>query len=163
MYHKLHHFYDKVPHQFSPPLHKFFPCPNTPPALPRMCEFELEEEKSKAQPERKSGFGYWCKSENRVRWIEYLTSRSSSSNISVLFSSSPSSSYTTDMNPPWYYFVVVPRLLLLLGNTILYYYSSSNSYAFVPTRFPKDAALRFSKEEDFNEWKHLLHIYGIFK
>ena len=29
------------------------------------------------------------------------------------------------------------------------------------TRFPKDSALRFSKEPDFSEWGHRLHIYGL--
>jgi NAD(P)-dependent dehydrogenase (short-subunit alcohol dehydrogenase family) len=29
------------------------------------------------------------------------------------------------------------------------------------TRFPVDAALRYSKETDFNEWKDRLHIYGL--
>lgn len=31
----------------------------------------------------------------------------------------------------------------------------------VSTRFPHDAALRFSKEEDFDSWKHRLQIYGL--
>jgi NAD(P)-dependent dehydrogenase (short-subunit alcohol dehydrogenase family) len=29
------------------------------------------------------------------------------------------------------------------------------------TRFPKDSALRFSKENDFSDWGHRLHIYGL--
>lgn len=29
------------------------------------------------------------------------------------------------------------------------------------TRFPIDSALRFSKESDYNDWKHRLHIYGL--
>jgi NAD(P)-dependent dehydrogenase (short-subunit alcohol dehydrogenase family) len=29
------------------------------------------------------------------------------------------------------------------------------------TRFPVDSAFRFSKEEDYPEWKHRLHIYGL--
>ncbi|MFH2044275.1 MAG: SDR family oxidoreductase [Pseudomonadota bacterium] len=29
------------------------------------------------------------------------------------------------------------------------------------TRFPKDSALRFSKEADFSDWGHRLHIYGL--
>ena len=29
------------------------------------------------------------------------------------------------------------------------------------TRFPKDSALRFSKETDFSKWGHRLHIYGL--
>lgn len=29
------------------------------------------------------------------------------------------------------------------------------------TRFPADSALRFSKEPDFQTWKHRLHIYGL--
>jgi NAD(P)-dependent dehydrogenase (short-subunit alcohol dehydrogenase family) len=31
----------------------------------------------------------------------------------------------------------------------------------VTTRFPRDAALRYSKEEDFDSWKNRLHIYGL--
>ena len=31
----------------------------------------------------------------------------------------------------------------------------------VTTRFPRDSALRYSKEEDFEEWKDRLQIYGI--
>jgi NAD(P)-dependent dehydrogenase (short-subunit alcohol dehydrogenase family) len=29
------------------------------------------------------------------------------------------------------------------------------------TRFPKDSALRYSGEKDFNDWGHRLHIYGL--
>ncbi|WP_321492574.1 SDR family oxidoreductase [uncultured Desulfobacter sp.] len=29
------------------------------------------------------------------------------------------------------------------------------------TRFPKDSALRFAKEHDFDQWGHRLHIYGL--
>ncbi|MCQ2604344.1 MAG: SDR family oxidoreductase [Spirochaetia bacterium] len=29
------------------------------------------------------------------------------------------------------------------------------------TRFPHDSALRFSKEPDFSEWGHRLHVYGL--
>lgn len=29
------------------------------------------------------------------------------------------------------------------------------------TRFPVDAALRYSREKDFNQWKERLHIYGL--
>ncbi len=29
------------------------------------------------------------------------------------------------------------------------------------TRFPVDSALRYSREEDFNQWKDRLHIYGL--
>jgi NAD(P)-dependent dehydrogenase (short-subunit alcohol dehydrogenase family) len=31
----------------------------------------------------------------------------------------------------------------------------------VTTRFPNDAALRFSREKDFDAWKHQLQIYGL--
>ncbi len=33
--------------------------------------------------------------------------------------------------------------------------------AIATTRFPVDSALRFSQEEDFNEWGHRLHIHGL--
>ncbi len=29
------------------------------------------------------------------------------------------------------------------------------------TRFPKDSALRFGREDDFSDWGHRLHIYGL--
>jgi len=29
------------------------------------------------------------------------------------------------------------------------------------TRFPQDAALRYSRESDFGEWKHRLHVHGL--
>ena len=29
------------------------------------------------------------------------------------------------------------------------------------TRFPKDSALRFAKEDDFSDWGHRLHVYGL--
>lgn len=29
------------------------------------------------------------------------------------------------------------------------------------TRFPRDSAIRFAKEEDFKDWQHRLHIYGL--
>src|SRR5204862_1474293 len=29
------------------------------------------------------------------------------------------------------------------------------------TRFPQDSALRYSRETDFAEWKHRLHIHGL--
>jgi NAD(P)-dependent dehydrogenase (short-subunit alcohol dehydrogenase family) len=31
----------------------------------------------------------------------------------------------------------------------------------VTTRFPRDAALRYSREQDFAEWKDRLHVYGL--
>ena len=31
----------------------------------------------------------------------------------------------------------------------------------VTTRFPKDCAIRFSKQKDFYDWKDKLHIYGL--
>jgi len=37
----------------------------------------------------------------------------------------------------------------------------SNALTIVTTRFPKDAALKFSKEQDFVAWKDNLHIYGL--
>jgi NAD(P)-dependent dehydrogenase (short-subunit alcohol dehydrogenase family) len=36
-----------------------------------------------------------------------------------------------------------------------------NASVVVTTRFPKDCALRFSKENDFMDWKDKLHIYGL--
>lgn len=42
--------------------------------------------------------------------------------------------------------------LLLLRNGAL---------TIVTTRFPKDAALKFAKEPDFEQWADILHIYGL--
>jgi len=37
----------------------------------------------------------------------------------------------------------------------------SGARVIATTRFPIDAAIRFAKEEDFNQWKDRLHIYGL--
>jgi len=37
----------------------------------------------------------------------------------------------------------------------------ANAEVIVATRFPRDAARRFSREPDATEWTHRLHIYGI--
>lgn len=37
----------------------------------------------------------------------------------------------------------------------------NGAFIIATTRFPHDAALRFAKEEDYNEWKDNLHIYGL--
>ncbi len=37
----------------------------------------------------------------------------------------------------------------------------SNAHVIVTTRFPVDAAIRFSKEDDFQNFKERLHIYGL--
>jgi NAD(P)-dependent dehydrogenase (short-subunit alcohol dehydrogenase family) len=37
----------------------------------------------------------------------------------------------------------------------------AGAIAVVTTRFPHDAAVRYAKEPDFEEWKDRLHIYGI--
>lgn len=37
----------------------------------------------------------------------------------------------------------------------------SGATVIATTRFPADSAIRFAKEEDFAEWGHRLHIYGL--
>ena len=37
----------------------------------------------------------------------------------------------------------------------------SGATVIATTRFPADSAIRFAKEEDFKEWGHRLHIYGL--
>jgi NAD(P)-dependent dehydrogenase (short-subunit alcohol dehydrogenase family) len=37
----------------------------------------------------------------------------------------------------------------------------SGATVIATTRFPKDSALRYSKEKDFPEWKDRLHVYGL--
>ena len=37
----------------------------------------------------------------------------------------------------------------------------SGATVIATTRFPADSAIRFAKEEDFGEWGHRLHIYGL--
>ena len=37
----------------------------------------------------------------------------------------------------------------------------SGATVIATTRFPADSAIRYSKEEDFSEWGHRLHIYGL--
>lgn len=37
----------------------------------------------------------------------------------------------------------------------------SGASVIATTRFPADSAIRFSKEKDFSQWSHRLHIYGL--
>ena len=59
------------------------------------------------------------------------------------------------------------RVALLTGGRVKIGYQCgikllrAGASLFVTTRFPRDSALRFSKEEDFEEWKDRLQIYGV--
>lgn len=59
------------------------------------------------------------------------------------------------------------RTALVTGGRVKIGYQTSlkllraGARTIVSTRFPHDAALRFSREEDFSEWKHRLQIYGL--
>ncbi|MCB1144124.1 MAG: SDR family oxidoreductase [Leptospiraceae bacterium] len=59
------------------------------------------------------------------------------------------------------------RIALITGSRLkIGYHTSlmllrSGAEVIATTRFPVDSAYRFSKEEDFNEWKDRLHIYGL--
>lgn len=59
------------------------------------------------------------------------------------------------------------RVALLTGGRVKIGYQAgikllrSGAKLIVTTRFPKDSALRYSREEDFNNWKDRLEIYGL--
>jgi NAD(P)-dependent dehydrogenase (short-subunit alcohol dehydrogenase family) len=59
------------------------------------------------------------------------------------------------------------RVALLTGGRVKIGYQAgikllrSGVSLVVTTRFPRDAALRFAREEDFEAWKERLHVYGL--
>ena len=59
------------------------------------------------------------------------------------------------------------RVALLTGGRVKIGYQAgikllrAGSALIVTTRFPMDAALRYSKEKDFEHWKHRLHVFGL--
>jgi len=56
---------------------------------------------------------------------------------------------------------VVTGSRLKIGYHITLILLRSGATTIATTRFPVDSALRFSKEEDFTEWGHRLHIHGL--
>jgi len=56
---------------------------------------------------------------------------------------------------------VVTGSRLKIGYHITLILLRSGASVVATTRFPVDSALRFSKEEDFTEWGHRLHIHGL--
>ncbi|MEN8927917.1 MAG: SDR family oxidoreductase [Flavobacteriales bacterium] len=56
---------------------------------------------------------------------------------------------------------VVTGSRLKIGYHITLILLRSGAEVVATTRFPVDSALRFSKEEDFTEWGHRLHIHGL--
>lgn len=56
---------------------------------------------------------------------------------------------------------VVTGSRLKIGYHITLILLRSGATVVATTRFPVDSALRFSKEEDFTEWGHRLHIHGL--
>ena len=56
---------------------------------------------------------------------------------------------------------VVTGSRLKIGYHITLILLRSGASVVATTRFPVDSALRFSKEEDFKEWGHRLHIHGL--
>lgn len=48
-----------------------------------------------------------------------------------------------------------------IGYEIVLMLLRNNAFVIVTSRFPKDTALRFSKEKDFDDWKDRLNIYGL--
>jgi NAD(P)-dependent dehydrogenase (short-subunit alcohol dehydrogenase family) len=59
------------------------------------------------------------------------------------------------------------RIALLTGGRVKIGYQAgikllrAGASLIVTTRFPRDSALRYSKEEDFEAWNHRLHIFGL--
>lgn len=59
------------------------------------------------------------------------------------------------------------QLALITGSRLKIGYQSTlmmlraGAHVIATTRFPVDSALRYSREEDFHEWKNRLHIYGL--
>ena len=56
---------------------------------------------------------------------------------------------------------VVTGSRLKIGYHIVLILLRSGATVVATTRFPVDSALRFSKEEDFKDWGHRLHIHGL--
>jgi NAD(P)-dependent dehydrogenase (short-subunit alcohol dehydrogenase family) len=56
---------------------------------------------------------------------------------------------------------VVTGSRLKIGYHITLILLRSGASVVATTRFPVDSALRFSKEDDFTEWGHRLHIHGL--
>ena len=56
---------------------------------------------------------------------------------------------------------VVTGSRLKIGYHITLMMLRSGATVVATTRFPVDSALRFSKEEDFTQWGHRLHIHGL--
>jgi len=56
---------------------------------------------------------------------------------------------------------VVTGSRLKIGYHITLILLRSGASVVATTRFPVDSALRFSKEEDFGNWRHRLHIHGL--
>ena len=56
---------------------------------------------------------------------------------------------------------VVTGSRLKIGYHIVLILLRSGATVIATTRFPVDSALRFSKEDDFTDWGHRLHIHGL--
>jgi hypothetical protein len=50
---------------------------------------------------------------------------------------------------------------LKIGYHVTLMLLQSGATVIATTRFPADSAIRFSKEKDYNEWSHRLHIHGL--
>jgi NAD(P)-dependent dehydrogenase (short-subunit alcohol dehydrogenase family) len=59
------------------------------------------------------------------------------------------------------------QIALITGSRLKIGYQSTlmmlraGAHVLATTRFPVDSALRYAREEDFNDWKDRLHIYGL--
>jgi hypothetical protein len=59
------------------------------------------------------------------------------------------------------------RIALVTGSRVKIGYQAAimllraGAHVIVTTRFPADAALRYSREKDFGEWKHRLDVHGL--
>ena len=65
---------------------------------------------------------------------------------------------TADLNSQ---VAVITGSRLKIGYHISLMLLKSGATVIATTRFPVDSALRFSKEEDFDQWGHRLHIHGL--
>lgn len=56
---------------------------------------------------------------------------------------------------------VITGSRLKIGYHITLMLLRSGATVVATTRFPADSAIRFSKEDDYNQWSHRLHIHGL--
>lgn len=58
-------------------------------------------------------------------------------------------------------FALVTGARVNIGYAVVLKLLRAGASVIATTRFPHDAAFRYAKESDFDNWKHRLHIYGL--